>query len=67
MPVASGSVTHRTAAAQIAASAALAPARRSSTAARLASGWLVATIARVETVAARLGESENDTRGVCHR
>ena len=61
MPVACGSVTHRTAAAQIAASTALPPSRRTSRPASVASGWLEATIASAATDAARVGDSEKLT------
>ena len=55
MPVECGSVTHRTAAAQIAASTAEPPSRRTSRPASVASGWLEATIASEATDAARAG------------
>ena len=62
MPVAWGSVTHRTAAAQIAASTAFPPSRNASRPASVASGWLEATIACDATAAARVGASVNVTR-----
>src|SRR5437588_3330955 len=48
-PVAIGSVTHSTAAAAMAASAALPPARKMRSPAAVAVGWLVATIALAAT------------------
>src|ERR1700733_15189692 len=60
MPVECGSVTHRTAAAQIAASIAVPPSRKTSRPASVASGWLDATIASEATDAARAGVSAND-------
>ena len=60
MPVDIGSVTHSTAAAASAASAALPPRSRIRSPARVASGWLVATIPAAATAGGRPNAKRND-------
>ena len=73
-PLCPGSQTVSIAAAASAASAALPPASRARTAARVASGWLVATIASAAIAGSRgqplvrcAGEKRRSTRGFCQR
>ena len=68
MPVDIGSVTHRIAAAARAASAALPPRSSARRPARVASGWLVATIASAATAGGRAGASREPCGAVAsHR
>src|SRR5207253_8531211 len=63
IPVDIGSVTQRTAAAASAASAAFPPRSSIRRPARVASGWLVATIASAATAGGRPKAKRNDTKG----